>query len=128
MLPPGSIIFLVSDFLDGGSGEAAGGARRRHDVVALVLEDRRDRELPDVGLIEVEEPESGSPLARHVLRACARVLRGGREDEQRAAAAFQRAGIDTVPLDTLADWVEPLTASSRPGSARTRARRWRARR
>ena len=55
-----SVVFLLSDFLDEGYEKPLAALAVRHDVIALVLEDRRDRELPDVGLIEVVEPESGA--------------------------------------------------------------------
>jgi len=116
-----SVVFLLSDFLDEGYEKPLAALAVRHDVVALVLEDRRDRDLPDVGLIEVVEPESGA--RRWLDTSSERVRR-----EYAAAAeksgdarrlAFQRAGIDAVPLDTLADWVDPLR---RFFEARERAR------
>ena len=126
-----SVVFLLSDFLDEGYEKPLAALAVRHDVIALVLEDRRDRELPDVGLIEVVEPESG---ARRWLDTSS-----GRVREAYAAAAaaatasrragFARAGIDAVPLDTLADWVDPMRRFFEARErARTRARGRRARR
>ena len=126
-----SVVFLLSDFLDEGYEKPLAALAVRHDVVALVLEDRRDRELPDVGLIEVEEPESG--YRRWLDTSSERVRREYATAAERASdarrTAFQRAGIDTVPLDTLADWVEPMRRFFEARErARARARRWRARR
>jgi uncharacterized protein (DUF58 family) len=123
-----SVVFLLSDFLDEGFEKPLAALAVRHDVVALVLEDRRDRELPDIGLIEAVEPETGerrwldtsSERVRNAYRAAAERAAGER------SAAFQRAGIDAVPLDTMADWVEPMR---RFFEARERARtRYRRRR
>ena len=116
-----SVVFLLSDFLDEGYEKPLAALAVRHDVVALVLEDRRDRELPDIGLIEAIEPETGarrwldtsSERVRSAYRAAAERAEGER------TAAFQRAGIDAVPLDTMADWVEPMR---RFFEARERAR------
>jgi uncharacterized protein (DUF58 family) len=105
-----SVIFLLSDFLDQGYERPLRALATRHDVVALVLEDRRDRELPDIGLIEVVEPESGA--RRWLDTGSARVRQAYAETAARAAAArlgsLQRAGVDVVAVDTLADYVDPL--------------------
>jgi uncharacterized protein (DUF58 family) len=123
-----SVVFLLSDFLDEGFEKPLAALAVRHDVVALVLEDRRDHELPDIGLIEAVEPETGA--RRWLDTSSERVRSAYRAAAERAAgersAAFQRAGIDAVTLDTMADWVEPMR---RFFQARERARmRYRRRR
>jgi uncharacterized protein (DUF58 family) len=124
-----SVVFLLSDFLDEGFEKPLAALAVRHDVVALVLEDRRDRELPDIGLIEAVEPETGA--RRWLDTSSERVRSAYRAAAERAAgersAAFQRAGIDAVPLDTMADWVEPMRRFFEARErARTRYRRRRA--
>ncbi|HLU49400.1 MAG TPA: VWA domain-containing protein, partial [Planctomycetota bacterium] len=52
-------VFLISDFLDEGFEKALAATRAKHDVVAVRTSDRRERELPDVGLITFEDPETG---------------------------------------------------------------------
>ncbi|CAN5325442.1 hypothetical protein BH18GEM1_BH18GEM1_22110 [soil metagenome] len=105
-----SVVFLLSDFLDAGYERALTALSVRHDVVALTLSDRRDRELPDVGLIEVVEPESGD--RRWLDTGSREVRRAYSEAAERAetgrAGLFRHAGVDVVPIDTLADYVEPL--------------------
>ena len=54
-----SIVFVLSDFYDTGYKDALSIAARRHDVVGLRVHDIRERELPDIGLIRVTDPESG---------------------------------------------------------------------
>jgi uncharacterized protein (DUF58 family) len=126
-----SVVFLLSDFLDEGYEKPLAALAVRHDVIALVLEDRRDRHLPDVGLIEVVEPESG--MRRWLDTSSARVRdayeRVAEETTAARRAAFQRAGIDAVPLDTLANWVDPMRRFFEARErARTRSRGRRARR
>ncbi|HUP19573.1 MAG TPA: DUF58 domain-containing protein [Gemmatimonadota bacterium] len=105
-----SVIFLLSDFLEEGWERPLTALAIRHDVVALVLEDDRDRELPDVGLVRVVEPESGRE--RWLDTASARVRDAYAEAAARAVearrASFQRAAVDAVRIDTEADYVEPL--------------------
>lgn len=116
-----SVVFLLSDFLDRGWRRPLATLAVRHDVVALELEDRRDRRLPDVGLMEVVEPESGE---RRWLDTGSDRVRRAYEEAATAAAerrdeAFDRAGVDSVTIDTEADWVEPMR---RFFEARERAR------
>jgi uncharacterized protein (DUF58 family) len=105
-----SVIFLLSDFLDTGFERPLAALAVRHDVVALTLADRRDHELPNVGLIEVVEPETGerrwldtgSPRVREAYAVAAERVEADRK------RVFQKAGVDIVPIDTLADYVQPL--------------------
>jgi uncharacterized protein (DUF58 family) len=53
------VVFLVSDFLDPTCKHGLRVAARRHDVIAVVLEDPREGALPAVGLVELEEAETG---------------------------------------------------------------------
>ena len=53
------VVFLVSDFLDPTCKHGLRVAARRHDVIAVVLEDPREGMLPAVGLVELEEAETG---------------------------------------------------------------------
>jgi uncharacterized protein (DUF58 family) len=105
-----SVIFLLSDFLDEGWERPLTALAVRHDVVALALEDRRDLELPNVGLVRVVEPESGRERwldtgSSKVRAAYAEAAERGVEARR---GAFQRAAVDAVRIDTEADWVEPL--------------------
>jgi uncharacterized protein (DUF58 family) len=105
-----SVIFILSDFLDQGYERPLSALAARHDVVALVIEDRRDRALPDIGLIEVVEPESGA--RRWLDTGSRRVRRAYAAAAERAAAEraaiLKTAAVDAVAIDTLADYVDPL--------------------
>jgi uncharacterized protein (DUF58 family) len=54
-----SIVFLVSDFLDEGYERAMQRAGKRHDLIALALSDPRENSFPAVGLVELEDAETG---------------------------------------------------------------------
>src|SRR5262249_16560787 len=55
-----AVVFLISDFLDPNCRHALKLAARRHDLIAVVLDDPREATLPDVGLVELEETETGT--------------------------------------------------------------------
>ncbi|GIW45905.1 MAG: hypothetical protein KatS3mg077_3187 [Candidatus Binatia bacterium] len=57
-----AVVFVLSDFLDAGGFAALKLARQRHDVIAIVLDDPRDFELPPVGLVRLADPETGRTL------------------------------------------------------------------
>ena len=58
-----SIIFIISDFFDGEEFfKPLKILRNRHDVIALSITDSREREIPNVGLIELEDEETGEQV------------------------------------------------------------------
>jgi uncharacterized protein (DUF58 family) len=58
-----SIVFLLSDFIDRGFERVLKRTGRRHDLIAIRIADPREDELPPVGLLELEDAETG----RHVV-------------------------------------------------------------
>ncbi len=112
MLRRRAVIFLISDFLGTGYESPLGRLARRHDVIALQLIDPRERELPDVGLVTLWDPESGSWRVVDTGDA-------GLRDRFRArAAAFdatlertlRESGVDLLRLETGKSYAEPLLA------------------
>jgi uncharacterized protein (DUF58 family) len=97
-----AIIFLLSDFLDKGFERSFKRTGRRHDLIALRITDPREMDLPAVGLLELEDAESGERLlldtnSAEVREAYAKTAR------RRAEALKQTAnsgGIDLVEIST----------------------------
>ncbi|NUO81345.1 DUF58 domain-containing protein, partial [candidate division KSB1 bacterium] len=54
-----AVVFLVSDFLSEGYEKALRVAGKRHDLVAIPITDPRETEIPNVGLVELEDAETG---------------------------------------------------------------------
>jgi len=54
-----SVVFLISDLLDQGFERSLKAANRRHDIVIMQILDPRERELPDVGILEIRDAETG---------------------------------------------------------------------
>ena len=96
------VVFLVSDFLDTACKHALRVAARRHDVIAVVLEDPRESALPDVGLVELEEAETGERYVvdtgdARVRDAFARQAAAARAERDRMLRA---ADVDTIVIRT----------------------------
>ncbi len=106
-----ALIVVISDFIgDGDWGRSLLRLMPRHEVVALRVIDAADDELPDVGLVVVEDAEtgeqlvidSGDPLLRARLRA------GVEERDARLAAGMRRAGVPIHRIGTDADLATAL--------------------
>jgi uncharacterized protein (DUF58 family) len=54
-----SVVFLISDLLDQGFEQSLKVANRRHDIVMIQIMDPRERDLPDVGILEMRDSETG---------------------------------------------------------------------
>jgi len=105
-----AVVFLVSDFFSPPFVKPLRVAAKRHDLIALTLRDPRESEMPDIGLIELEDAESGSTL---LVDSSSKEFRKHytKEMEQRAAAVsrnFTANGVDEVRVSTATDYVEPL--------------------
>ena len=98
-----SVAFLVSDFLASGYERALRLARQRHDVIPVCISDRREAALPDLGLIALQDLETGAQVL--VDSASAAVRRQYRERRAAAVAARQRLfrGLAMDPIEVRTD-------------------------
>lgn len=108
------VTVLISDFpLQPGLEHAIGGLGRRHDVIAIELRDRRERELPRIGPVELRDLETGrrrlvdtaDPRFQDRFAAAVEATDRARE------ALLARAGARHVIAETGRDWVLPLARS-----------------
>ena len=103
-----SVIFVVSDFFTAPGWERPlGMLSRRHEVVAVRLEDPRERELPDIGHVAMNDAETGESVYvdTHDARFRKRFEAVVQKREAELSAAFRRAGVDVLTLSTEGDLV-----------------------
>ena len=105
-----SVVFLVSDYLASGYEAALRVSCRRHDLIAVVLQDPRERELPDIGLVEVEDAETGREMLVDTSDREFRVLFRQLNErlEERRDQLFRSVGVDRVDIRTDASYVDAL--------------------
>lgn len=105
-----SVVFLVSDFLASGYEAALRVSGKRHDLIAVVLQDPRERELPDVGLVELEDAETGREMLVDTSDQEFRYLFRQLNDraEERRDQVFRSVGIDRVDIRTGSTYVDAL--------------------
>ena len=111
-----AVVFLVSDFIVGNGDRGTAFERllrataRHHDMVCVPVGDPAERNLPDVGLVELEDPETGE-LAL-VDTSSAKVRRAFAEraaaDEEELRKFFLKTGIDTMPISTDRPYIDAV--------------------
>lgn len=115
-----AVVFVISDFLARNYEPQLRIARRRHDLIPVVIADPRERELPNVGLVQFVDDETG-----HIILAdtSSREFRESYRESEAAAVErrerlFKRAKMDSIELTTGASFVEPLRRFFRMREAR----------
>ncbi len=110
MIKKRSIAFVISDFIDSGFADDLKIAGKKHDIVALRVTDPVEYELPNVGLINIEDAETGrqkwvntsSSKVRKAYKANALRREGELKD------TFRKAGIDNTTVVTNRPYIVPL--------------------
>jgi uncharacterized protein (DUF58 family) len=105
------LVFVVSDFISApGWNAPLGHLAQRHDVVAVRLVDPLEAELPDLGLLVVQDAETGEQLLvdTHDGAFRRRFAAGAERRETALRAAFSEAGVDALELSTDEDLVETI--------------------
>lgn len=106
-----SLVFAVSDFLSApGWAEPLGLLAHRHETVAVRLYDPLEMHLPDLGLVVMEDAETGEQLLvdTHDPRLRHRFAEVAEERENALLSAFAETGVDALELSTTDDLVDSL--------------------
>ncbi len=105
-----SVCFVVSDFFDEGYLRAMRMAARKHDVIAVLISDPREWELPNVGLISLLDPESGRTVEFDTssAAACSVYRKNARQRIEVLQSEFRSAKIDFIHVDSSQSVVDPL--------------------
>jgi uncharacterized protein (DUF58 family) len=105
-----SIVVVLSDFVAEGWERPLRRLAARHEVVAIAVEDPRERSLPDAGWLELDDAETGQRVLLDTgsrrLRDRLRALSDRRRDER--ARILAASGVDSVTLSTGSDYAIPL--------------------
>ena len=111
LMPRRSVVFLVSDFISApGWAEALGRLRQRHEVLAVRLYDPLESELPDLGLVVMQDAETGEQLFvdTHERAFRRRFVEAAEQREAELRAGFRNAGVDALELSTADDLVDAI--------------------
>jgi uncharacterized protein (DUF58 family) len=105
-----STVFLISDFICGDFSQALRIASHKHDMMALNVYDPKDMELPDVGLVNMQDAETGKLVFVDTSNASVRQAFRLQAEKRRAKTedVFSRAGVDCAVIADDGDYVQPL--------------------
>ncbi len=105
-----AVVFLISDLLDQGFERSLKVADRKHDVSVIQIADPRERQLPDVGIIEVRDAETGEiAWVDTSLREVRETYRANWEKNRaKLAKLFQLQRMDHLAIDTSQPYDVPL--------------------
>lgn len=110
MIKKRSIAFLISDFIGTGFNDPLKIASRKHDLVAIRIYDQYESQMPDIGLIRLQDAETGELLwvdtADRGVRE--RYHRNWALKQQELDSVFARSGIDQAKIATDQNYVQPL--------------------
>jgi uncharacterized protein (DUF58 family) len=111
MMPRRSLVFVVSDFISApGWAEPLAHLAQRHEIVAVRLYDPLEMALPDLGLLVIQDAETGEQLFvdTHDRAFRKRFAEAAERREQALRGAFLQAGVDALELSTDDDIVDAI--------------------
>lgn len=103
--------FLISDFIDDHDYyKSMTIANKKHDLATIQVYDKRDAEMPDVGLIRVKDLETGKDLWLDTSSASTRkaYAKAWYERQQKLTSVTARSGVDLASVTTDEDYVKAL--------------------
>jgi uncharacterized protein (DUF58 family) len=119
-----AVVFVVSDFQTENYEKALTICSRRHDLIAVVIEDPGEQSLPEIGPVRVEDPEGGAIFEIDFSNPRVRSEFSKRAEQERAEREmlFRRKSIDSIALRTDQDYFPALRSFFLRRESRLRAR------
>ena len=113
-----AVVFLVSDFIEGNGGRGMVFERllrataRHHDMICVPVSDPAESELPDVGLVELEDSETGELMLVDTSSAKVRGAFAAKAESEREELNrfFRKTGIDTLSIATDRPYIDGVRA------------------
>ncbi|MCF8242710.1 MAG: DUF58 domain-containing protein [Melioribacteraceae bacterium] len=105
-----SIAFLISDFIDEGYDKILRIVGKKHDLISIILQDRREKDLPRSGLMKLRDAETGKiryiDTSSKVIQDYFR--KKNNEIETKRNQLLLSSGIDSINVDTGHSYIKPL--------------------
>ncbi len=117
-----SVTFMISDFLDKDYEKSIKQASRKHDMLSFHLQDPWEIELPNLGLIQIHDGETGETSLINTGNATLRKTYAANSKERfdSLRAFFKSSGLDYLPIRTDVPYVDSLISFFRMRASRRR--------
>ena len=105
-----AVVFFISDFQAPDFSHALAVSGRRHDFIAIHIQDEREKVLPGIGIITLEDAETGEQIEVNTMERATRQRFTDFADEQEAelSRTLRRSNIDAIALRTGEDYLPAL--------------------
>jgi uncharacterized protein (DUF58 family) len=105
-----AVVFFISDFQAPDFSQALAVSGRRHDLIAVHVHDERERSLPNVGIVTLEDAETGEQIEINTGNSATRSRFADLADEQtqQLSRTLRRSNIEEIPLRTGEDYLPAL--------------------
>ncbi len=105
-----AVVFLISDFIDDGYEKQLRTLNRKHDLIAIKIQDPKESEIPDVGFVEFEDSET---FERVIINTSDPTFRKKYKEmiddrEENLKNIFGKSNVDYVNLSTAESYIKPL--------------------
>lgn len=105
-----TVCFLISDFLASGFSKDLEAANKRHDMIAVSIADPREQQLPSIGIIELEDMETGKTSVVdtkdvNVVKAYSDSMKKTAEERRKM---FRSINVDHIEIHTDKPYLDPL--------------------
>ncbi len=116
-----SIVFLLSDFMDSGYEKILRIIGKKHDLIGVVLNDKRESDIPKMGLVKLTDAETGEErwVDTSSIKVQNRLKEVRRNMMDHRKSLFISSRLDSIEVQTGDDYVKPLVQFFR-----LRERRW----
>jgi uncharacterized protein (DUF58 family) len=107
-----AVVFFISDLQAPDFSQPLAVSGRRHDFIALRIEDEREKVLPNIGLVTLEDAETGEQIEINTASRSTRVrlAESAERNQMQLARVLRRNNVDSVTLRTGEDYLPPLRA------------------
>lgn len=103
-----AVVFLISDFQDEGYARDLSVTAKRHDLICIKINDDREQTFPEVGLVEVSDPETGETFFADTSNSAEEFKKKVAEAEAVTDRIFKKAKVDVINLNTKGSYIKPL--------------------
>ncbi|MFH1715191.1 MAG: hypothetical protein ABH857_03235 [Elusimicrobiota bacterium] len=105
-----AVVFLISDFINEGYERMLRITNKRHDLISIILDDPRERDMPECGIVRLRDAETGHDLEIDTGDYYFKKVWHKKIEEviNSRNKLLRSSGIDSITITTDASYVEPL--------------------